>query len=77
MGDATITNRTKDGNGIRIFYRFTDGEERSEIFPLEYTRDQIREAIRIEVVRKNDLEALVESYGDLIGEVITDGRRRL
>ena len=67
---ATIANVQKDSNGIRVFYRFNDGDDRSQLFPEDISRDQIISVIRREVSAKNDLERTVESFRDLIGQEI-------
>jgi rRNA maturation protein Rpf1 len=67
---AIITNVIKDGLGIRVFYRFSDDDERARLFDLETNRDQIIQSIKTEIQEKKDHIRHVEEFQDLIGTEI-------
>jgi hypothetical protein len=69
---ARITNVIKDGNGIRVFAEFTDGDVRSYLFDDTVTRNKAISIIKTDVDFKNSLEQKVQNAVTvLVNEVIS------
>jgi len=69
---ARITNVIKDGNGIRVFADFSDGDSRSYMFDETITKNKAINIIKVDVDFKNSLEQKAQTAGSaLINEVIS------
>lgn len=69
---ARITNVIKDGNGIRVFAEFNDGDSRSYLFDETVTKNKAIATIKVDVDFKNSLEQKAQNAGNaLINEVIS------
>lgn len=65
---AIITNVTRDGAGLRFFWRIDPiGIEKSEIFPSEVSRIDIRAKIKASKVEYEEAEDRVANLQDMIG----------
>ncbi len=69
--EATITNVVREGNGITVFARFSEGQERNYSFSVGTTNKEIKQRIRQDVDALNKLEAEANVLKDeLIGVII-------
>jgi hypothetical protein len=57
---------------MRVFFEFNDGSGAiSQLFPADYSREQIKGVIHLLKEEKQALVDKIANYQDLIGEVIS------